>query len=294
MDKSSKPAGSTTQTTTTAPWEQQAPYLASLYQRARTVTSPDLQYFPGQTFASPTAQQEQAIGLQGNLATNDPTMQAATSGINPYLNGSMLNAGNPYFGNMVNQLGQAIAPSIDSHFNMNGRAGSGANNQAFASALTNQAGQMAYQNYNDQSTNQLKALLLAPQISGGNFNDIAQLGAAGAQQQAFNQLPITDAVNRFNFNQDQPFIQAQRFGSLIGAPMSGGGSSTSPYFTNPVGSALGTGIGLASLYGMGNNISGGALNSGVSGMWNSLFNSGAGAISPDTFSTLSATSPGDL
>ena len=80
---------------------------------------------------------------------------------------------------------------------------------------------------------------------------------------------------------------------LLGVGGGSQGSSTSPYFTNPVGNALGTGLGALSLYGMGNNISGGALNNGVASMWQSLFG-GAGGISPDEFSTLGATSPGDI
>src|SRR6185312_6303589 len=279
MGKSS-PAGSTTQTSTQTPFASgyfyngQTNSPSTLYGKAYNIGNQNLKYFPGQTFASPTDQQEQAIQLQGNLATNDPTMQAATGGIQPYLNGSMLNAGNPYLQNAFNSAAQTAIPSIQSGFEGNGRFGSGAMANAQASALTNLAGNMAYQNYNDQSTNQLKAMLEAPDISSGNFQDIANLGAAGAQQQAFNQMPITEAVNRFNFNQDAPFIDASRMQSLLTGG-SGGGTSTSPYFTNPTGSALSTGLGALGLYNMGNQITGGGFNSGVSSLWNSLFN-GAG------------------
>lgn len=273
----SSPAGSTTSTQSQTPF---APYFYTgesqpdangnrtydpnaLYQRAAQIGSTPLSYFPGQTYASPTDQQNQAISAQTNLAQNDPTMQATTQGMQPYLNGSMMSSGNPAFQNMVGQVGQAIAPSIDSHFNMNGRAGSGANNQAFASALSNTAGQLAYQNYNDQSTNQLKAFLEAPGVSQGNFNDIAQLGTAGAQQQAFNQLPITQAMNQYQFNQDAPYLQANRMQSLLTGG-AGGGTSTSPYFSNQLGAGLGA---ASTLFG----------GSGANGTGPSLFNQMGGS-----------------
>lgn len=292
-----QPSGSTTSTTSQQPFAPQ--YFASsdpgaLYNRAMNVGGQNLQYFPGQTYADPTQQQNQAISAQSNLAQNDQTMQGATQGIQPYLSGQMMNAGNPAFQNMVGQLGQAIAPSVDSHFASNGRYGSGANANAFASALTNQAGQMAYQNYNDQSTNQLKAMLLAPQISGGNFNDISQLNAAGAQQQQQNQLPITQAMNAFQFNQDAPYLQAQRMQSLLTGG-SGGGASTQPYFTNPIGSAVGTGIGALGLYNGVNSATGGGASNSISSLWNSLFGGGMGSsLNANSLSTLGSTSPGDI
>lgn len=278
----SSPAGSTTTSTTPfAPYfytgdNQNGTYNPNaLYQKAATIGATQQSYFPGQTYADPTQQQNQAISAQTNLAQNDPTMQAATSGLQPYLNGSMMNSQNPQFQNMVSQVGQSIAPSIDSHFNMNGRAGSGANNQAYASALSNSASQMAYQNYTDQSTNQLKAELIAPTTSQGNFNDISQLNTAGAQQQAQNQLPITQAMNQYYFNQQAPYMQASQMASLLNGT---GGNTSSPYFTNPVGNALSTGIGALGLYNQASQATGGS--SSISGLYNNLFGAPAALNTP--------------
>src|SRR6185312_64347 len=283
MGKSS-PAGSTTQTSTQTPFASgyfyngQTNSPSTLYGKAYNIGNQNLKYFPGQTFANPTDQQEQAIQLQGNLATNDPTMQAATGGIQPYLNGSMLNAGNPYLQNAFNSAAQTAIPAIQSGFEANGRFGSGAAANAQASALTNLAGTMAYQNYNDQSTNQLKAMLEAPGISAGNFQDIANLSAAGAQQQAFNQLPITQALQQFQFKQDEPFLRDQRYESLLSG-QGNMGTSTSPYFSNPIGSALGTGIGALGLYNMGNQATGGSFNSGLQSLYNNnTYGSGISGI----------------
>lgn len=307
----SAPAGNVTSTSSSAPWAGLSGYLSqandptqnALYTKASTIGHTPQLYPTFQTYASPTAQQEQAINLQGNLATNDPTMQAATGGISPYLNGSMLSAGNPYFNNMVGQIGQAIAPSIDSHFAANGRYGSGANANAFASALTNEAGQLAYQNYNDQSTNQLKAFLEAPQISQGNFADIGQLAAAGAQQQAFNQLPITQATNAYFYNQQDPYRRASEMANLLGVGSNAISSSTSnPYFSNQIGGALGaasTLFGGSGLNGMGPSLysqmggpSFSSIGNGASGLWGDLFGMGGAGATADAGSLIGAAAGG--
>ena len=233
------PSGSTQATTTSGPWAGQQPILGDIYNKAQSIGNTMLQFPNFQTYASPTSQQTQAIGAQTNLAQHDPTTQAATNGLQSYLNGSMLSAQNPAFQNVVNQTAQSIAPQIDSHFAANGRYGSGANANAFASSLANTAGQMAYQNYNDQSQNQLRSELLAPSIQGMNYNDIGALSSAGAQQQAFNQLPISQQLAQFQFAQDAPYTQANREAALAGGAIPGGGTSTSPYFNNGAGQALG-------------------------------------------------------
>lgn len=101
-----------------------------------------------------------ALGLygQGNQALSNT------------LNGSYLSAGgNPYFQNMISQLGQAIQPQIDGQFAAMGRYGSGANANAFASALANQAGQLAYQNYGAERANQVQTANNLPSYTAGLF-----------------------------------------------------------------------------------------------------------------------------
>jgi hypothetical protein len=73
---------------------------------------------------------------------------------------------------MVGQISQALEPQIDGSNAAAGRYGSGANANAFAGALTNEAGTLNYTNYAQQQQNQLAA---AGQISQNN--------ATGRQQQ---------------------------------------------------------------------------------------------------------------
>ncbi len=97
------------------------------------------------------------VGLQG----------AGNQQIGDTLNGSYLSSGNPYFGQMVSQIGDAIRPQIAAPFEAAGRYGSGASSQAFADALSRQAGQLAYQNYGAERGNQITTANNLPSYTAG-------------------------------------------------------------------------------------------------------------------------------
>lgn len=103
----------------------------------------------------------------GSYASNP-----ADAYLTPSANGSYLSSGNPEFKGMVGRIADALEPQIDGSFGAAGRYGSGANANAFASALTNESGNLAYQNYNDERARQLQAA-----------QDIASNYTAGRQQQ---------------------------------------------------------------------------------------------------------------
>jgi len=93
-----------------------------------------------------------ATGIANNGAPN-----SANGYLTPYADSSYTSSQNPAFQQVLTQIEQAIRPQVDGSFGAAGRYGSGANANAFASALTNTAGDLAYQNYNDASNRQLTA-----------------------------------------------------------------------------------------------------------------------------------------
>lgn len=107
-----------------------------------------------------------------NFANGDFSTNSANQYLTPYANGSQVGTQNPGFQGVVNQTALALQPQIDGNMAAAGRYGSGANANAFATALTNATGNMSYQNYLQQQQNQLQA---AGQLSNNN--------ATGTQQQ---------------------------------------------------------------------------------------------------------------
>jgi hypothetical protein len=144
-------------------------------------------------------------GAQSIFQNGNPMLQSGMSGINTgaantgalygasdpsltsTLNGSYLSAGNPYFQQMVSQLGDAIRPQIDGQFEANGRYGSGASANAYASALATQAGNLAGSNYTNERQNQLSAASQLPSYTAGQL-------APGQAQLSAGYLPIQQYI----------------------------------------------------------------------------------------------------
>jgi hypothetical protein len=133
------------------------------------------------------------LGAAAGLAAPGATANGANGYLTPFANGSF-SGDNPYFRNLIDQISRGAQQSTDGDFAASGRYGSGANANAFNSAVANTTGQLGYQNYSDSLNRQLQG---AQQLSTNNTNStnaalaalglIPQLGAAstGAGQAAF-------------------------------------------------------------------------------------------------------------
>lgn len=108
--------------------------------------------------------------------------------------------------------------------------------------------------FNQARTDQMRGLAFAPQISGLDYADMAQLQKVGAQQQGMDQAQIDADMSRFNFEQMEPWQRLQNYNAMIQGFGGLGGTATmeSPLYQNRgagiLGGALG-GAGLASTLG---------------------------------------------
>lgn len=129
---------------------------------------------PGATALNTTA---------GNTAADFANGKYSTNGANQYLtpiaNGSLVNGNNPGFQNVLNQFAGGAQAATDGSFGASGRYGSGANANAFNSAVANESGQLGYQNYQQQQQNQLTAAgLLGANNTAGTAQQLAGATAA--------------------------------------------------------------------------------------------------------------------
>lgn len=132
-------------------------------------------------------------------------------------------------------LSAAFRPVIDtvqSQFAKAGRYGSGANQQALASALAPAALRA-----------QQAAISQAPQVQNLDLQQLAQVGSAREQQA---QSELADSVNRFNFEQNVDAQKLNNYLALVGGGTVGSQRSQ-PVFRNPLASGLGGALGGARL-----------------------------------------------
>jgi len=211
-------------------------------------------YFEGQTYVSPSAQTQTALQMAEQRAlAGSPLTQAAQQQTLANIQGNYL-GGNPFFQGAFNPAAQAAQGAffdatrqIGSQASSAGRYGSNAQQQmqdkaaaTFAQALTNTAGNLAYQNYDAERARQMAATGAAPSMSEAGYADINRLMNIGQAQEGYQEMALQDAINRFNFQQNLPQAQLQQFlSAAYGSPQ--GGISSQPVYSNRLGSALGAG-----------------------------------------------------
>jgi len=230
------------------------PYVQyGLSEAQRLYQTPNIpQYYPGQTFIGPSQQTTaaleaaQARAMQGNPLVPAAqqqllgTIQGQYLGANPYLEAAL----QPAFGAAQRQYESATNQAL-SNFSRAGRYGSGAMQGAltnvggeFARALTGTAGQLGYANYADERARQMAGLQMAPAMAAQDYADIQRLSNIGQQAEAYQEMALQDAINRFNFAQQAPYARLQSFLSgAYGAPS--GMQQVTPVYRNPLGGALG-------------------------------------------------------
>lgn len=189
--------------------------------------------------AQPSADVQSALeGIKTRALQGSPLTGQAQANLAATMGGQYL-SGNPFFQGAFQPAAQAAQTeflqgigNIGSAASKAGRLGSGAANtmqnaaiNQFAKALTGTAGQLAYQNYANERQAQQAATMAAPTFAETDYSDLQKLLTAGQLQQAYPQEALTN------------FLSA-----AYGSPRGGTQTATTPYFTNPTATALGTGL----------------------------------------------------
>jgi hypothetical protein len=248
------------------------PYLTQGLERAQSLflTGQQPEFFPGQTYVSPSAATTESIAQQEAIARQQsPVLQQAQQAFQASLGqqgqaaaGGFLNA-NPYQAQMMQAatrpLEQAfsnqILPGISSLYSKSGRLGSGAMERALGTATegygralgditANIAGTQYQQERGLMQQAQLGQAALAqaaPSIYGQQFLPSQALSQVGMQQEAIAGLPLQEQMARFQFGQQLPYQQLQGYlSSVYGSPMGSYGTQTTqqPLYQNRTTGAL--------------------------------------------------------
>jgi len=290
------------------------PYISyGLQEAQRLYQNPSVPgYYPGQGYVSPTESTQQALQFGANRAVLGnpllPQAQQTVSGMqntfNPAIQqmqataGGEYLSGNPFFSGAFDAAARAAGSTfqdqmqqVASNASRAGRYGSGAMGQlqdraagTFATALTDTAGKLAYQNYDAERARQeaamgnignlygadyarqLQAAQMSPALAQADYADIDKLYQVGQAQESYQQAALADAMQRYNFQQNLPAAKLQSFlSAAYGAPM--GQQTTQPIYRNqaanvlggaslgaalgggPLGAGIGAGAGLLGLLG---------------------------------------------
>ncbi len=252
------------------------PYLTQGLERAQSLflTGAQPEFFPGQTYVSPSAATTESLAQQEALARQQsPVLQQAQQAYTSSLGqigqtagGGFLNA-NPYQQAMMEaatrpltqQFSQSVLPGISSLYSKSGRLGSGSMERALGTATeaygrslgditANIAGTQYQQERGLQQQAQLQQAQLAglaPQFYGQQFLPSQALAQVGAQQEAISAQPLQEQLARYQFGQQLPYQQLQGYlSSVYGTPLGSYGTQTTnaPTYQNRGAGVLGGGI----------------------------------------------------
>ena len=190
-------------------------------------------YYPGQTYISPSQQTQAALQAQQTRALQgNPLLPAAQQQQQNVIGGQYL-ANNPFFNQAMQGAGQAATAQYFDAINQAqsgasqaGRYGSGAQENLFnragttlANSLSNTAGNLMYQNFGAERARQEAAAMNAPQLAMADYGDINQLANVGQNVEDYQQQALQSDIDRFNFQQNLPQNKLNQFLSQVyGAP----------------------------------------------------------------------------
>jgi len=199
------------------------------------------QYYPYQTYVSPSSQTQSALqGIQNRALAGNPlvtgaqqqlgqTIAGANLGMNPYLANALQGTAGVATQQFYDALGNVASQSSKA-----GRYGSGAMSDLqsrastnLAKELTSRAGELAYQNYANERAIQEQALRDAPTLAQADYTDLQQLMNVGQASESYQQKALESDIGRYEFEQNLPYSKLQTYlSSVYGAPM-GSVSTTS-------------------------------------------------------------------
>lgn len=221
------------QTTTQLPPSYVLPQLAYGANEAQRMYSAGtgFGYYPENTVAGFSPEQQMAMTLQGNRALSGSplTREGQSLGLNT-LRGDFLGS-NPYFQQAVLD---PITDQVQGTFSRAGRLGSGANQNALTRALS----APLMQNYENERSRQNAMLSNVPALANQDYTDYAQLAAVGQNRQNQAQRQIEANKSRFDFLQAAP---QQRLGTFLGNLNSAAGqgmTQSKPVYENKNAQAL--------------------------------------------------------
>jgi hypothetical protein len=260
---------------------KQAPFVEYGLEEAQRLYEGGMpSYFPDQTYVSPSEQTEMALSAaQNRAATGNPLVPAAQQQFLNTIQGDYTSATNPYFANRFATASDAATQKyfdavnqINSQASMAGRYGSGAQNDLIdratgqlSKSLSDTAGALAFDNYNQERARQLQTAQAAPAMAATDYADIDKMLQLGQIGEGYSEMALRDSINRFNFQQALPGAQLQQYlSAAYGAPM--GTVTTQPVGRGGLAGALGgaaMGGSIAQAFGMTNPYTAGLVGLGA-------------------------------
>lgn len=245
--------GTTTTVQKSEPWSGQKPFLEKGFEQAESrILNNTPEFFPQSTVVPFSPETEVALQAASNRAIlGSPLDAAAQNSAMGTLQGDYLSGGDAFNQSVDAALRgteRRVLPYIHSAFNRAGRGGSGLAQEAVASAMADTIGEKYAENFASERENQMRSLLVAPQLAQQDYSDIGKLAEVGAARENLSAENLADQVARHNFGESIEGQQVADYMNIVQGNY--GQSGFSETSQRPRSSGLSSGLG-AGLMGLG-------------------------------------------
>ena len=213
----------TVQTTNTAPWSSQQPYLAQGFATAKGLyfDEPNPTYYPGSTVVPFSGETEESLqGIAARARAGSPLVKDAQGLLSKTIAGDYLYGGQG-FDAALNAARNKIIPDVESQFARQGRSGSGLARAAEAGQIGDSFAGL----YNDERTRQQAAAGMAPSMAESDYRDFDRLGNVGMRREELSNEQLQDNMSRYDYSQNIRRRMLEEYMGLIQGNY--GGSTTS-------------------------------------------------------------------
>jgi len=255
MSKGSSPS-SITSTQSAEPSDFIRPYLTQAMDYNQDLFESDMpNYFPNATYVGYSPETETSLELARKRAVaGNPLLNQSQTQASSILSGDYLDpTTNPYTQGLFDQMAGDVTSRVNSQFTKAGRFGSGANQEILANSLGDLANTVYGDQYNREREIMANTMNTAPALGEMDYNDIQKLGQVGVDKESLEQAKLDDAIKRYDFEQQKPYIKLQEYLGNLGANYAQNQVSTNPVTRDRIGGLLGgagSGINIANQLGM--------------------------------------------
>lgn len=244
--------GSQTTVQKSEPWAGAQPYLKDLMAKAQTVygSGAGTSYYPFSTVVPFAPQTELALqATEQRALAGSPLVDAGQNYLSDLLSSQYLN-NNPYLDATFDRMKGKVVDTVNSTFSQAGRYGSGSHQDVMMEGLSDLANQVYGENYAKERGYMQQALPFAPQYAREDYADAQALAGVGEARQNMASAELQDIMNRWDFGQNAPWDQLNRYNAIVQGYGSLGGTQTTTQPgppSNTLGNVLG---GLSSIAGI--------------------------------------------
>lgn len=242
-----QPIGQQTIQQKSEPWEGQKPYLNQGMIQAEQLRSTPRNYYSGSTVVPFSNQTESAMqGVEDRARSGSELYRIGRSGMEATARGDFLNPeSNPYLRKtydaaarpMAETFRDATMPGISSGAIQAGRYGSGLMvdqqgkaMEGLSRGLGDLSATLYGQNYAQERDRMTQAQGMAPQYAQSDYDDLARLASVGGQREAKAGENLQDSINRFNFNEQEPWSRNADYMAMIGGNYGRTDTTTQPIY----------------------------------------------------------------